>query len=98
MRKVTVAGRAIQNLSGLRTSLLAQGFQVEGLAVDNNGGQPYTCVCMADADLKNPTAAVAAFVDSQPPQGSAASLTAPDGSKWAVRVANDGSLTTSKLT
>lgn len=98
MRKVTVAGRAIQNLSGLRTSLLAQGFQIEGLTVDNNGGQPYTCVCMADADLKNPTAAVQAFADSPPLPGSAATLTAPDGSKWVVRVDNNGSLTTSKLT
>lgn len=97
MRKTMVSGRLIEDLIGLRTALLAQGFQVGYIISDNNGGQPYVCVCMADEDLKDPTAAVQAFTDSQP-QGSAATLTAPDGSKWMVRVGNDGSLTTSKLT
>jgi hypothetical protein len=93
MRKVTVSGRAIQNLVGLREDLLSKGFQVEGFVLDNNA----VCICLADGDLKDPTAAVQAFTDT-PTQGSAVTLTAPNGYKWVVRVANDGSLTTSKLT
>lgn len=63
MRNVKVSGRAIQNLIGLREDLLSKGFQVEGLAVDNNGGQPYICVCMADGDPKDPTLAVLSWTD-----------------------------------
>lgn len=95
MRKVMVGGRQIRDLHGLKAALLIQGFQVEQIFSDGNGGQPYTCVCLADADQKNPTAAVQAFTDS-PPQGGAASLLAPDGSRWLVQVGNDGSLKTAK--
>jgi hypothetical protein len=97
MRKTTIPGRLIKDLVGLKAALLAGGFQVEQIYADANGGQPYTCVCLADADEKRPTALVQGFVDN-PPQGSAHTMLAPDGSKWMIRVGNDGTLTTTKLT
>lgn len=97
MVNVTVSGRLIQNLPGLKADLLAKGFKVEYIVSDNNAGKPYTTVYMVDAGNGDPTADVKAFVDS-PPQGGGITVRSPDGSSWAVRVNNNGAVSTSKIT
>jgi hypothetical protein len=95
MSSTRIFGRLIKDLSGLQSALRVNGFQVEQVFSDANGGQPYVCVCLAETDLKDPMAVVQGFVDN-PPEGSASVVKSPDGSKWLVCVGNDGSLKTVK--
>lgn len=83
----TVNGKAVRDLNGLQTALLAANFLV--LFSDSRENPAATMVHLDDAEAKDPTAVVMAFVDNLSPE-SKAYFISPDGSRWMMTVNNAG--------